>query len=31
VRAPLAPLFPEDEPQVGLCEKMIREAESRYL
>lgn len=31
VRLPLSPLFPEDTKQVDLCEKMIREAEVRYL
>ena len=31
VRAPLAPLAPSDAEQADLCEKMIREAESRYL
>jgi N-acetylneuraminate lyase len=31
VRLPLAPLFPEDTKQVDICEKMIREAEVKYL
>lgn len=31
VRLPLSPLFPEDAKQVDLCEKMIREAEVKYL
>lgn len=31
VRAPLAPLFPEDIQQIDLCEKMIRQAESKHL
>ncbi|MHC1785647.1 MAG: dihydrodipicolinate synthase family protein [Christensenellales bacterium] len=31
VRAPLAPLFPEDSKQVDLCEKMILAAEAKYL
>ena len=31
VRAPLTPLAPSDAEQADLCEKMIREAESRYL
>ncbi len=31
VRPPLAPLFPEDIKQVDICEKMIREAEAKYL
>lgn len=31
VRAPLAPLFPEDTKQVDLCEKMIKAAEADYL
>ncbi|NCB35949.1 MAG: N-acetylneuraminate lyase, partial [Clostridia bacterium] len=31
VRAPLAPLAPSDIEQADLCDKMIREAESRYL
>ncbi len=31
VRAPLAPLFPDDLKQVDVCEKMIAEAERKYL
>ena len=31
VRPPLAPAFPEDTKQIDLCEKMIREAELKYL
>lgn len=31
VRAPFAPLFPEDFKQADLCEKMIRKAETQYL
>ena len=31
VRAPLAPLAQADIEQADLCDKMIREAESRYL
>ena len=31
VRPPLAPLFPEDTKQIDLCEKMIKEAEFKYL
>ena len=31
VRAPLAPLFPEDEKQVDACEKLIQAAEAKHL